>query len=277
MTKKIFARKMHVLGNDFVIIDEEEILRLGLSRELLAIKFSHYHTSVGCDQFIVYKLFLKKKEVVVSVYNKDSSKAYMCGNACICLAKILFDLFSWKEMSIKIGSYIVKSRYYNSDSIAINIGSPNIIVKKLDSLNNLYNFLSSYNIDPKEIFYVDVSNPHLVLFVKLDKKDQDIIGSQIQQHVPGGINVNFAYKEGQNIYLNVWERGTGFTLACGSGASATFAVALKLGFVVEKKVKIIFPLGSLTISLDEKEQVIMQGKADYIFQGDLFISEDHDR
>ncbi|MBF8246977.1 MAG: diaminopimelate epimerase [Rickettsia sp.] len=268
--KKIFVHKMHVLGNDFVIIDENELLHLNLNYKILASSISNIHTSVGCDQLIIYKKSSQYKEISMLIFNKDGSEADMCGNACFCLAKIFFDKFNLQELSIRINNHLVKTKYLSSDVISINIGSPNLNIKKLENLKDLYSFFSSYNIDPKEICYVDVANPHLVFFVKLDMKDQKIIGSQLQTIVQGGINVNFAYKKDDAIYLNVWERGSGFTLACGSGASASFAAARKLGFI-ENQVKIIFPLGELQMSINSLEEVLIQGRANYIFQGDLFI------
>ena len=148
------------------------------------------------------------------------------------------------------------------------MGKPNFTAPWMPQPEHLWLLAEKYMIEPKEVLCVDVGNPHLVIFKKLSSYDKEIIGTDAQKHplFPGGINVNFASISDDEITLKVWERGAGFTYACGSGASATFAAANKLGFV-DNNAKVIFELGHL--KMNQKDgNVLMTGPASYVFSGE---------
>ena len=109
----------------------------------------------------------------------------------------------------------------------------------------------------------------MVIFSKLSDQDREIIGQNFQNIdiFKDGVNVNFASVDDDKIYLQVWERGVGFTCACGSGAVASFAAANRLGFSGERA-EIIFDSGSLNMQKNG-ENILMSGPASYVFSGDF--------
>jgi diaminopimelate epimerase len=133
----------------------------------------------------------------------------------------------------------------------------------------LWEIAERFKLDLREIVCVDMGNPHLVIFsAGLTDADKALLGEKLEKHelFPEGVNVNLANVIGDSVVeLKVWERGTaGFTLACGSGACATFAAAKKLGLVGETA-EIKFQLGKLLMSMDNG--IVMRGPATLVFEG----------
>jgi len=265
MTQKIPFVKMHGLGNDFVIVSETS-LQSKINMTEFAIKISDRHLGIGCDQFITYDD--SGKNIQMSIYNQDGSKALACGNASRCLSRLIFDKSGRKKIIINVGERIISCEYINKNEIKVDMGAAEFSAPWMPKAEKLWELAERYLIEPKEMICVDVANPHLVIFSKLSDKDQAIIGASFQKSdlFAGGVNVNFAKVEDNKIYLKVWERGAGFTHACGSGAVASFAAACKLGFANEQA-EIIFKLGSLQMhKLGDK--ISMCGSASYVFSGE---------
>lgn len=262
--------KMHGLGNDFVIIEKKFISEFSDLNEF-ARKISNRSLGVGCDQFIIYQMpesLDGSKNISMEIYNQDGSMALACGNASRCLSHLIFDKTGIKETILKVKNRNVFCKYINSDTIEVDMGMPIFEDKWMPDKNELWKFSERYLIDPKEIICVDVANPHLVIFSNLSNQDQDVIGKNFQETdlFPDGINVNFANVNDDKIFLKTWERGVGFTYACGSGAIATFAAANRLGFA-DDDVEIVFELGSLYMQ-KKQNNITMSGKANYVFRGD---------
>jgi diaminopimelate epimerase len=132
----------------------------------------------------------------------------------------------------------------------------------------------NYNLNPREIICADIGNPHLIIFSQgLTDDDKKLLGAKLSlaELFPGGINVNFAQIQNNNILLQVWERGVGFTLACGSGTCASFAAACRLGYIDEnKECNVIFKLGSLSLKFSDKKEVLLSGPAEKLAQGEYY-------
>ncbi len=265
MTKKIPFVKMHGLGNDFVIISETH-LPSKINMTEFAIKISDRRLGIGCDQFITYDD--SEKNIQMSIYNQDGSKALACGNASRCLSRLIFDQTSKKEITLHVGSRKVICEYIDENNIKVDMGPANFNAPWMPGAEALWKLAERYLIEPKEVICADVANPHLVIFSKLSDKDQEIIGAAFQKSdlFKDGVNVNFAKIDDNKIHLKVWERGAGFTLACGSGAIATFASACKLGFAAEQA-EIVFKLGSLQMQKQDGS-ITMRGPASYVFSGE---------
>ena len=270
MTKKIPFVKMHGLGNDFVIISEEQ-LPAGCDIQDFASMISDRRCGVGCDQFITYN-DSQADRVRMSIYNQDGSRALACGNASRCLSRLIFDKDATGNIMLDIDGRVVLCEYLNANQIKVDMGPAGFDEVWMPGLAELWDLAARHLIEPKEMLCVDVANRHLVIFSKLSEQDRKIIGRNFQNIdlFPDGINVNFATIEDDKIHLKVWERGAGFTYACGSGAVATFAAANRLGFA-GNKAEVVFALGALSMH-KTGENISMCGPAAYVFAGD-FIYE----
>ncbi|MGC0372121.1 MAG: hypothetical protein DGJ47_000826 [Rickettsiaceae bacterium] len=266
---KIPFIKMHGLGNDFVIIEQKDVPE-HVSSKQLAIIISDRHLGIGCDQFIIYQPMSVK--IKMEIYNNDGSRAMACGNASRCIARLLFDKTGKTKTILNINDREVICKYHTSESIAVDMGEFSFEKSWMPKQEQLWSIAEKYMIEPKEMLCVDVANPHLVIFSELSKKFQKTVGKNFQNSelFPDGVNVSFAKIQGDDIKLKVWERGAGFTHACGSGAIATFAAANKLAFV-QDKAKVKFEYGELLMH-KKNDSIIMSGPATYSFSGD-FIYE----
>lgn len=258
---------MNGLGNDFVIIKDSDIPKNAEIKNF-SLKISDRRCGIGCDQFIIYSELNSK--VKTRIYNHDGSKALACGNASRCLSKLMFDTNGTKNIELDVDGRSVFCEYKNDEEIIINMGISSFSEKWMPNFDSLLFFSKRYLIQPKEMLCVDVGNPHLVIFAKLSDKDKQIIGKNLQNTslFRDGVNVNFAKVENNKIFLKVWERGTGFTNSCGSGAVATFAAANRLGFIFDSA-EIIFKLGSLKMK-KIGDVITMSGSAKYSFSGEYY-------
>jgi len=264
MSNKINFIKMHGLGNDFVIVNKRDLMgTYDLSR--LAKNIADRHTGIGCDQFIIYEEHNSFYEMVI--YNIDGSSAKLCGNATRCLAKLIYLNTGKRDITVVVGNKKLLCYVNDENNISVNVGSVSFNEPWMPSRDKIWEFAERYMIDLKETICVDVGNPHLVIFSKLDIQDQKIVGEKLQDKdlFADGINVNFAEVKDNKIYLSVWERGAGLTLACGSGACGSFAAGLKLGFIHSPS-EVVFKHGSL-IMKEENGNIIMQGPAAIVARG----------
>ncbi len=259
--------KMHGLGNDFVIINKTDISD-NIDVRNLVKTMSDRRIGVGCDQFIIYE-YNENEDINMFIYNQDGSSALACGNASRCLSALIYGEYKKKEITLNINGRKVICEYHGAANIKVNMGKVSFDKQWMPSTEKLWSVASAYNINPKEILCADVANPHLVIFSKLSEKDQEIIGKNMQSNglFANGVNVNFARIDGNKIHLKVWERGAGFTLACGSGAIASFASACKLGKVSAAAI-VEFKLGQLAMQ-KSAEDFIMTGPATQIFKGNF--------
>jgi diaminopimelate epimerase len=258
--------KMHGLGNDFVIVKNSDISNK-LSHKQLAINISDRRLGIGCDQFIIYEQ--NGAQIKMTIFNGDGSLALACGNASRCLSKLIFDNSGHKEITIHVGKRQVMCQYHNNNMISVNMGPVSFTENWMPPQSQLWPLAQQYGIEPKEIICADVANPHLVIFSKSSEADQELIGQSFQKSdvFPNGVNINFVEIDGDNIKLRVWERGTGFTYACGSGAVASFAAANKFNFV-QNKALILFELGNLLMQKQD-DNITMTGPASFVFKGDF--------
>jgi len=262
--KNIPFVKMHGLGNDFVII-AEEMLPPEVNMTDFARVISDRRLGIGCDQFITYKE--SNEFVKMSIFNQDGSKARACGNASRCLSKLIFEKNEKRNITLDVNGRKVLCEYINTDQIKVDLGLASFEESWMPRKELLWDLAIRHLIEPKEMICVDVANPHLVIFSKLSDQDRKVIGENFQNInlFKEGININFAEVKDDKIYLKVWERGAGFTYACGSGAIATFAAANKLGFVSDRA-EVVFELGSLEMQ-KTGANISMCGPASFVFEG----------
>lgn len=279
---KILFDKMQGLGNDFVFVAETQLSE-NLSAEdvrfLCDRKFG-----IGCDTLVIYRK--KKNDVTAKFFNCDGSEAEICVNASRCLALLMKKNFKLLELNLKTKSKTYKTKIVD-EKIFVNVGRPSFSHSDLGISNknvDVDNLLSELSLLPSEILYIDracaisVGNPHLVLFLKksIPQKIKRTIGEKLEKFslFKNRINVSFAKIINElEIQLEVFERGVGFTLACGSGANATAFSAYKLKLMGDK-IRVKQPGGDLEIFIKPDDSIIQKGMANYVFEGKISLGSD---
>ena len=260
----IKAYKMDGLGNDFVIIDQR-IKNIDLSKDQI-IKICN-RNFIGCDQLIIIKKN-PKLDAELEFYNSDGSTSGACGNGTRCVANFLSREKNQKKITVSTSSGVLKSNILDNNSVETEIGIPKVkwneipLSENLDTKNLKIKILNKNNIEHIGGTAINVGNPHIIFFVEdIENFDLKKIGPEIENHklFPEKCNVTLAKVINKNlIKVKVWERGAGLTKACGTAACAT-AIAGNINGLVEKKTDIEFKLGKLSIFIDDKNIVHMNG------------------
>lgn len=274
--------KMQACGNDFVIIDQRSQPYKFSSEQLMAISDRHY--GVGCDQIILLT-HSQKADIAMKIYNADAGEAEACGNATRCVAKLIAAELKRSYLTIETMGGILPAwieEHENSHTVVkIDMGAPRLKWQEIplsQSMDTLNLDISNCQALPVSVpglgqpSAVSMGNPHLIFFVDdIDKLPVDKLGPHFEHHefFPQKTNVDFAEVVGNDtIKLRVWERGTGETLGCGSGACATLVAAVRRG-LVSNEAKIVQRGGSMLISWAEGAGVLMKGDANLVFSGVL--------
>ena len=259
-------RKMHGLGNDFVVIDAR--VRAVAMSALRATALADRMTGIGCDQLIVLEPS-DDADVRMRIFNPDGGEVEACGNASRAVGLLLADERNGETRIETLGGTIVAQA--SDAGISVAMGVPRFdwdaipLAYAMDTLA-----LPVAWEDLASPVAVNVGNPHVVFFVP-DTHAVDLarLGPIIEHDplFPDRINVNVATLTGPDrIYLRVWERGAGLTRACGTGACAT-AVAAMRRRLTGRRVTVALPGGPLTIEWDSHDMVIMTGPAATSFTG----------
>lgn len=276
--------KMHGCGNDYIYIDctEENI-----KDEKAAARFlSDRHFGVGGDGIILIKKG-DKADFEMVMYNPDGSRGAMCGNGIRCVAKYVYDNKLTDKTSISIESmgavkYIdITVKNGKAVSARVDMGKPVLDAKLIPVISAGERAVNEkVNVGGREFAMTCVSmgNPHAVMFIDESLKDFDLnyYGSLFESNTeifPDRVNAEFArIIDRKNIEMRVYERGTGETLACGTGTCATVVAALLNG-LVDHDVTVHLPGGDLDISWsgNEDDSVFMTGPATYVFTGEIDI------
>jgi diaminopimelate epimerase len=265
---KIPYVKMSGAGNDFIILDGRKT-NINLSPEKIT-EISD-RKNIGCDQVIVLKNS-SQADCLMEIHNSDGSLAGACGNATRCVASILMNEKKHREAKIKTVSGILKC-WKSGDLISVDMGIPSFEWKKipLDSdIETQKIFLHGF-----EFGCVNVGNPHAVTFIDKYLSDEQFleVGPKVECDAtfPQKTNVEFAKIISDDlIEVRVWERGSGETLACGSGACAVGILAIKKGLIKKNKVTTRFKGGDLVIEWNGLgSAVIMTGGFEKIGVGEI--------
>ena len=270
MKEKIRFTKMHGCGNDYIYINmmEYEIA----DPQAAAIAWSDRHKGIGSDGLVLIdESPVPEADFSMRIFNADGSEAMMCGNASRCIGKYLYErgltskteirlltLSGVKTLSLLVNDGVV-------ESVTVDMGEP--------VLEEASQFIESHN--PDHGTFVSMGNPHYVIFT--DNVDQvGETGRMLEYHpaFPQRCNIEFAQvQEAGVIRTRVWERGSGITQACGSGACAT-AVAAALTGKSGRISQIVMDGGTLTIEWREKDHhVYMTGPAAFVFDGEIELAK----
>lgn len=276
MTKPIKFTKMHGAGNDYIYVNT--ISFPIANPDELAVKLSAPHTGIGSDGLVL----IGKSEIAdfsMRIFNADGSEAMMCGNASRCIGKYVYDegLTTQKTVTLETPSGIkelqLKTTPVNGTpfketvtEVTVDMGFPAIreIAIELEAGDKVYTGT-----------ILSMGNPHFVIFTdNIAQIDLSEVGPLLENHpqFPDRTNVEFAQVlSPDKIRMRVWERGSGITQACGTGACAT-AVAAILQGKTGRMAEVVMDGGPLSIHWDEKsDKVYMTGEAVKVFEGEIEI------
>ena len=275
--------KMHGIGNDYVYINcfEEEIK----DPVKLAPIISDRHFGVGSDGLILI-LPSKVADCRMRIFNADGSEAQMCGNGIRCVAKYVYDhkITQKNPLTVETLSGIKTIQLFTANgkvsSARVNMGKPKLMRSEIPMLGKEAQVIDEILMINKEISFritcVSMGNPHCVIFTdNCDKVTLSQHGAEIEKHksFPERTNVHFVnIHSPKEVTMKTWERGSGITLACGTGASAV-CVAGVLNKKTERKILAHLPGGDLELEWSEDGNVYMTGPATEVFTGEWTISK----
>lgn len=274
--------KMHGCGNDYVYVDCTKGM-IGNPGEI-SRKVSHRHFGIGSDGLIL----ICSSDVAdfrMAMYNADGSEGAMCGNGIRCVAKYVYDkgLTDKKNLSIETKSGIKKLELTVEDGkvslVKVNMGAPILKSKDIPVAVDTDKCIDAdINVDGKvyKITCVSMGNPHAVTFIDEDvnKFPLDKIGPKFENHpmFPDRVNTEFVQVLNRHeVNMRVWERGSGETLACGTGTCAT-VVACVLNGLTEDEITVHLLGGDILVKYDrDNDTVWMTGPAAIAFEGTIEI------
>lgn len=279
--------KLHGCGNDYIYINcmDPEAYRSSvlLAPESLSILLSDRHTGIGGDGVVL----IMRSEVAdakMRMFNLDGSEGYMCGNAIRCIAKYLYDkgIVKKRQMTIETKSGVKELYLYTRNgevsSVRVDMGKAEFEPAKIP-VNLPGDMIVSKNVTIGDtefaITCVSMGNPHAVIFCEnVDKVEVSKFGPMIENDplFPDRVNVEFVEVDGKNrLKMRVWERGSGETRSCGTGACAAAVAAVLNGFCDKGTgIKVGQPGGDLIIEYTDKT-VYMTGDCKKVYDGTVEI------
>lgn len=271
--------KMHGCGNDYVYVNctTEQIV----DRHSFAKKVSDRHFGIGSDGLICIDSS-KVADFKMDMYNSDGSQGKMCGNGIRCVGKYVYDYGLTDKTVITVETLGgIKTLYLHEknrvvESVRVCMGSPKFHPAQIPVFAEGDSFLSqNLEIGGKtwSVSCVSMGNPHAVVFVDdVDDLNLSEIGPQIEQHplFPERTNVEFVQVVNDKLLkMRVWERGSGETLACGTGTCASFVIAALFG-KTNHKATVQVRGGELEIEWDRASDLVyMTGPAAIVFEGEI--------
>ncbi|MDE7438893.1 MAG: diaminopimelate epimerase [Clostridia bacterium] len=270
--------KMHGIGNDYIYFDcmKEQIA----DPEKLAIRLSDRRFGIGGDGIIL----LCQSSVAdcrMRMFNADGSEGKMCGNGIRCIGKLAHDLgyVKGETCTVKTLSGIKKLQLFcdkenKVESVRVDMGAPVLDGKQIPSTFSGERIVNQPMIvggEEYKVTLVNMGNPHCVVFADPDKIDIEKIGKKFENHpaFPDRVNTEFVkVSDRNNIKMRVWERGSGETFACGTGACAA-AVASVLNGYCDNEITVSLLGGQLKI--EYSDTVYMTGPAALVFTGEIEI------
>lgn len=279
---KIKFTKMHGCGNDYVYIDCFD--RIIDNPQKLSMVLSDRRYGIGGDGIILI-CASDKADAKMRIFNKDGSEGKMCGNGIRCVAKYLWDSGKVKSKdNIKIETLSgVKTLEILSDSgneslIKVDMGKADLNSNNIPMIfekEKVINEPITVSTENYNITCVSMGNPHCVIFCdEVYSAKVKEIGSKLSSHriFPEGVNVEFVSKsDSNNLIMRVWERGSGETLACGSGACASVVAAAENGLCKKgEDITVHLRGGKLVVNYSDSG-VFLTGNAVKVFEGEIEV------
>ena len=276
MGRTINFSKMHGLGNDYIYIN---VMDMTLpDPAALSVLWSDRHKGIGSDGIILIGRS-DKADFSMRIFNADGSEAMMCGNGSRCVGKYVYDkgLTTKTEITLDTLSGIKRLSLHpgedgkiSSVTVAMGAGVPLKVVR--DGSDELIGETLNVGEGPTVCTAIDMGNPHMVMFVKNAGKARVAEVGPLMEYnpmFPNRANIEFAQVlDRHHIRMRVWERGSGITYACGTGACATAVASAMQGYTDPQECEVIMDGGALTVSWDPvTKEVLMKGDAESVFDG----------
>lgn len=255
----MFFTKMHGLGNDYLYHYGE----LDHPEEL-AVKLSDRHFGIGSDGIITISPS-QIADFKMNIFNADGSEAQMCGNGIRCVGKYVYEKGYTEKHTLKIETLS------GIRSLELEVAGEKVRRVKVDMGKAEVKETVTLIVDGENVTYtpVSVGNSHAVIFTEdAEHAPLDTLGAKLEKHenFPDGVNVEFVQKTGRNsLRMRVWERGSGITMACGTGACASVAAAAAAGICPWcEEIVVQLDGGKLHIRMDTENVITMTGTAEMI-------------
>ncbi len=282
MSRVVRFTKMHGLGNDYIYVNSS--LYPIKNPSAASVKWSNRHKGIGADGLVL----IGKSPVAdfsMRIFNADGSEAMMCGNASRCIGKFVYDnaLTRKDEISLETLSGIKRLMLHVSgnevESVTVDMGVPSLSNSRQVATMDGSLMKKDFNINGATYYgtFVCMGNPHLVIFVEdVESVPLASVGPVLENHqlFPQKTNVEFAeIKPDGSIRMRVWERGSGITQACGTGACATAYAAISTN-KVQNEILIHMDGGDLQVYWDNIDKhIYMRGSAEKVFDGTIELDE----
>lgn len=274
--------KMQGIGNDYIYVDctETDYFPAGTASDF-SKRYSDRHFGIGSDGLILIRTS-ESADFRMEMYNADGTPGKMCGNGIRCLARYVRERCGMNRDEISVETPAgIRKILVGRDSTGmffakVNMGRPSFLLRDIPVLREADTMINEpmhavgtlYNVTA-----VSMGNPHAVLFTRdVDRLEIDRIGKFFERHrmFPEGVNTEFAeIMDRKTIRMRVWERGSGETMACGTGACATVAAAV-VNELSDRTVTVRLNGGDLRIVWDPKtDEIEMTGPAEFVFDGEV--------
>lgn len=278
MHNRIHFTKMDGAGNDYIYVDTT---RYPISDpQTASVKWSNRHTGIGSDGLVLIgkPSILSGADFSMRIFNADGSEAKMCGNASRCIGKYLYERHLTDSSEIKLETLSgVKTL-----SLTLSPDRLTVTGVTVDMLQPAFHQASQYDeqvgLDALREYghplFVSMGNPHCVVFVDdIAALDVARVGA-MGEHLPAfpeRCNIEFAQLTGTDeLRTRVWERGSGITMACGTGACATAVAAAHVG-LTSRESDVVMDGGRLHVRWAEDDHVMLSGPAEFVFDGEITL------
>ena len=272
-TNRIHFMKMHGVGNDYIFVDTAQCAIP--DPQSASIAWSRPHMGIGSDGLVLIgRAETPEADFTMRIFNADGSEGLMCGNASRCIGKYVYERSLTDQTRVRLltaSGIKVLELAINPDgtvsSVTVDMLAP--------MLEHKTQFLPDGEPLPDGVF-VSMGNPHYVIFVDdLDSVDVAARGAALERHqrFPERCNIEFAQVTADGIRMRVWERGSGITMACGTGACAT-AVAAAVTGRSGRQSRVIMDGGALDIEWRASDNhVYLSGPATFVYEGDIDLPD----
>lgn len=279
--------KMHGCGNDYIYVNGFAEQITADRKPALVRRLSDRHFGIGGDGVIFINPG-KRASFEMEMYNADGTRAQMCGNGIRCVAKYVYDYGLTDQTSITIESFgqvkylcLTLGADGKVSTVRVNMGAPILTASEIPVVSGNEQVVDEdIEVDGQhcKMTCVSMGNPHAVVFLKhLSDFEIEKIGPRFEHHTrfPERVNTEFVHVIDRNtVQMRVWERGTGETLACGTGCCAT-VVACVLNGLTDTKVTVKVLGGELLCEWDQTENLVyMTGPAETVFDGEIALQEE---
>ena len=277
--------KMHGCGNDYIYVNGFQEKIATEDKPQLVRYLSDRHFGIGGDG-VIFINPSTEADFEMEMYNADGSRAEMCGNGIRCVAKYVFDYGLTEQTDISIVSF-GKTKYLTLtveqgkvSKVRVNMGAPELIAGEVPVISENQTVVNEEIVVKNQTYYmtcVSMGNPHAIVFMDdVAQLDIEAIGPFFENHerFPRRTNTEFVRVIDRNhVEMRVWERGTGETLACGTGCCAT-VVACVLNNLTDCNVNVKVLGGSIDITWDREDNLVyMTGPAETVFDGEVSIDK----